>query len=355
MVRPRLVEEGEPIRAFVEDHMDHAVTEETAARRTEPFNRPSINSTSATAGRGCWSSLQQAAGPASRYTRDRPRAHESRVVIGGEEDELGMDLDHSPTPAGNQAHDNHHYHIDNTVLSHHISIPYHNNTQLPHPPHHNNSQFHSQSTYSSAPSYSQPSHVTTHFEIGADTRVLERMTGIEDSRADLPLVVVDGANVAYAYGQTLGRSEPHVRGLSVVVQYFHDVRLRIVLPAPWMRRKPTDGSSGNALMQTEQLETLESLQAYIVASPPRDDDDAYALTIARREERQGRRGYVLSNDWFRDAQSRDSSLRPWLDEGRISYTFVDTGVMDETGEPQLDLLPNPRHSLIEWIEKESHR
>ena len=49
------------------------------------------------------------------------------------------------------------------------------------------------------------------------------------------------------------------------------------------------------------------------------------------------------------------SIQSTNDEGRISYTFVDTGVMDETGEPQLDLLPNPRHSLIEWIEKESHR
>ena len=100
-----------------------------------------------------------------------------------------------------------------------------------------------------------------------------------------------------------------------------------------------------------------------------DDDDAYALTIARREEmrslskRNGEGpGFVLSNDLFRDAQARDSSgsLLQWLKQGRnetvgpgrISYTFGDMGTMNDRGERILDFIPNPRHPLVIWMEGE---
>mmetsp|Transcript_8499 Transcript_8499/g.17645 ORF Transcript_8499/g.17645 Transcript_8499/m.17645 type:complete len:129 (+) Transcript_8499:80-466(+) len=111
----------------------------------------------------------------------------------------------------------------------------------------------------------------------------------------------------------------------------------------------------------------------IVASPPTDDDDAYALTISRREEMRSRKpprngegpGFVLSNDLFRDAQERDASngtLKEWLTKGRnadigpgrISYTFGDMGRMNDRGERVLDFVPNPRHPLIIWMESQQN-
>jgi len=215
-------------------------------------------------------------------------------------------------------------------------------------------------------------------EIGADYRSTERMVGVEDHSVPLPLVVVDGANVAYAYAHAreehfhrVGRTEPDVRGLGVTCAYFAPVRVRIVLPASFMRSKPraTDTSKVNAHMETDQFEILHQLQGQgkLVAAPPRDDDDAYCLTIAQRENLralQSRQGlgpaFVLSNDMFRDAQERDTTgkLTEWLEKGdrpdtgpgRISYTFVDLGRKDDYGDPIFDLVPNPRHPLIIWIE-----
>ena len=111
-------------------------------------------------------------------------------------------------------------------------------------------------------------------------------------------------------------------------------------------------------------------KGFIVQSPPTDDDDAYALTIAKREDiravstRNGEGpGFVLSNDMFRDAQARDVSglLQQWLNEGReltgpgrISYTFCDMGTIDDHGDRILDFVPNPRHPLVIWVEGLHH-
>jgi hypothetical protein len=242
-----------------------------------------------------------------------------------------------------------------------------------------------------------PSHVEPY-----DDRPLVRMEGVEDLGTKLPLIVLDGANVAYAYGTALSgldaatttavtnhnnnfnnKPEPDVQGIKVATDYFQQAgfRVLVVLPQYWLQSKPRSGDSyhygtansntnNNAKMETPQLEILNDLKAkgLIVASPPTDDDDAYALTIARREEarslklRQGEGpGFVLSNDLFRDAQLRDGGdveLRDWLKEGRhksvgpgrISYTFGDMGTMNDRGEKILDFVPNPRHPLIVWME-----
>ncbi|KAL3936582.1 MAG: hypothetical protein SGARI_002498, partial [Bacillariaceae sp.] len=198
------------------------------------------------------------------------------------------------------------------------------------------------------------------------------MEGVEDMGTKAPLVVLDGANVAHYYAQavvaTMGsgttnslqsttsksnsKPEPDAQGIQVATDYFLQcgIRVLVVLPQYWFRSKPRGGnnSSDNALMETPQLEILHALkeQGLIVQSPPTDDDDAYALTIARREElrsltkRNGEGpGFVLSNDLFRDAQDRDpsGSLKQWLMKGRhettgagrISYTFGDMGTMND--------------------------
>ena len=150
-----------------------------------------------------------------------------------------------------------------------------------------------------------------------------------------------------------------------------------------------------------QLEILHGLreQGLLCAAPANDDDDSYSIMLARREDARAARrrgggqtsskssneekkpkslleqggGFVLSNDQFRDAQSRDriasapSGLDEWLEgkkkgssrlkdrihniPGRISYSFGDVGSMDQYGDPKYDLVPNPRHPLIEEIEQ----
>ena len=144
-------------------------------------------------------------------------------------------------------------------------------------------------------------------------------------------------------------------------------------------------------MLTPQLEILQELQSQnrLCLSPPTDDDDAYAITIARKEDKKAKNrrmevqnsslnetkdaqalegAFVLSNDMFRDAMDRDNSgeLREWLCDhrsgkdidkngtflsGRISFSFCNVGSIDDYGDPVLDFLPNPRHQLIATIEK----
>lgn len=217
-----------------------------------------------------------------------------------------------------------------------------------------------------------------------------------------PLIVVDGANVAHTYFDckrnansslcttaSLGRynkkKEPDPEGIDIVTQYFlsHGCRVIVVVPSFWLRAKPTsqDANPENALMVTPQLEKLQHLQqrGLICCAPPSDDDDAYAIAIARRAERQSPvvaqsqttnvfygRAYLVSNDWFRDAIYRDGGvtrLKEWLQNGssdadtgpgRISYTFCHLGTTSHLeGEPPLtlDFIPNPRHALIQHIER----
>lgn len=219
-----------------------------------------------------------------------------------------------------------------------------------------------------------------------DDRPIEQMEGVIDQGSKMPLVVLDGANVAYAYaGVMAGKNnssleaassrnklEPDVRGIQIATQFFLDagVRALIVLPQYWFRENSNNRSANS---MTQKLEILGDLKAkgLIVASPPTDDDDAYALTISRREEMRSRRpprngegpGFVLSNDLFRDAQERDApngTLKEWLTKGRnddvgpgrISYTFGDMGSMNDRGERVLDFIPNPRHPLVMWMEQQ---
>ena len=215
-----------------------------------------------------------------------------------------------------------------------------------------------------------------------------KMEGVEDLSLKQPLVVLDGANVAYAYANVMegmasslqqqsshsSKPEPDPVGIKVATDYFQQSGLRVlvVLPQYWLTKKPRQGDHiSSSLMITPQLEVLQELKSLglIVSSPPTDDDDAYALTISRREESRSLQrqqglgpGFVLSNDMFRDAQQRDSTLKDWLNKGRnsdigpgrISYTFCDMGTMNDHGERILDFIPNPRHPLIVYTESILH-
>jgi Zc3h12a-like Ribonuclease NYN domain len=173
---------------------------------------------------------------------------------------------------------------------------------------------------------------------------IEKMEGVIDLSEKAPMVVIDGANIAYAYdkagqgGSGLDKPEPDARGIVVACEYFLAAGIRVlaVIPSTWTHRDPYQ----RILKKLEQ-------QALLVAAPSQDDDDAYAITIARREDAKSKErghgpGYILSNDMFRDAMLRGKAqgggadLVSWLMQGstrdngptgpgRISYTFCDTG------------------------------
>jgi Zc3h12a-like Ribonuclease NYN domain len=80
---------------------------------------------------------------------------------------------------------------------------------------------------------------------------IERMEGVISLDALEPLVVIDGANVAYAYADAISavagtnQREPDHRGIQVAVDYFQqaNIRVLVVLPAPWFRLKPRPGDA----------------------------------------------------------------------------------------------------------------
>ena len=225
-----------------------------------------------------------------------------------------------------------------------------------------------------------------------------------------PLIVIDGANISYSYAESLDPSSsslqhnsnrsPNPHGIRLAIDYFlkHRCRVQAVVPTSWYRLRPRNKNEGDAKMVTDEVEELRILreQGFFVACPPGDDDDAYAIALARREDdRQNETksqheedetmmsmdnectdvipasllgGYILSNDFFHDAvrreeqarteqhhfySARGSSLRAWLNQNRISYSFANVGQTFQ-GQAELEFLPNPRHQLIECIEA-SHR
>lgn len=301
--RPRLVEEGVPIgstnHTFKEDEDDVNMSIDM-----EQHDHPTIRS-----------SLASALGETSALSRPRQTRPKFRITIGEDQG----NLNHSSIPSMSQNHED-------------------------------------------GIAHSRP---TSHrVEIGCNHQLEEvvRMEGVQVHTLRQPMVVLDGANIAFAYGkaeqQGTMNAQPNVRGILVAVQYWKRCSLRVlvVLPQPWM--DPRKGHVG----------ILEGIAGMLVTAPSRDDDDAYALQLAWRENVRAVRpngriegpAYVLSNDMFRDAQARDERLRQWLQVGiqeslgigRISYTFADAGQFDDHGDPMLDFIPNPRHPLVLWAEQQ---
>lgn len=212
-----------------------------------------------------------------------------------------------------------------------------------------------------------------------DLHCLESMEGTVKLEDKTPLIIMDGANVAHAFadiatGKT--RGEPDYYGLVVAANYFLAAgkRVLIVLPAPWFRvksgqaEKSDDGkvdeeAERKAMLANDKIEILKDLkdQGLLVASPPREDDDSFPVTISNKERLRaaeaGEGGsYVLSNDHFRHATGRDVEIDQWLNHewGRISFAFCDLGTKDEDGNRELDFIPNPRHPMVAEIERHRH-
>ncbi|KAL3785046.1 hypothetical protein ACHAWO_006821 [Cyclotella atomus] len=205
-------------------------------------------------------------------------------------------------------------------------------------------------------------------------------------RSKAPLVVIDGANIAYNYAESLNPSlsnqhvkrEPNPKGITVCIQYFlqRQCRVQAVVPISWYKLKPRPGDhacaagyKGNlnqrddAKMLTEEVEELRMLRqhGFLVAVPPGDDDDSYAISLARREEERlltpqqhnmhddgmmmddeqttsclPMGGYVVSNDFFHDAAKRDE--RQQKDYFHYSPAM-----------PSLSQQSSKKHSLKAWL------
>lgn len=241
----------------------------------------------------------------------------------------------------------------------------------------------------------QPTARPTRIEIGADTRVLERMEGVQDHGYKSPMVVLDGANIAYAYSQALfGNSTntkliPNAVGIHIVCQYLERINIRIVV----VLKRSYYNTNHQHSDWFQLIENYLLPKNMLLLAPSSDDDDAYCLSVAQIEnKKQSIRpiemgpgyAYIISNDLYRDAQARSTNngtscnLSRYLncsvrtnmtmmnqlnnntkddgiiDEvygpGRISYSFVDMGTMDDHGDKILDFVPNPSHPLIQWIE-----
>ena len=143
-----------------------------------------------------------------------------------------------------------------------------------------------------------------------------------------PLVVLDAANIGWAYGKGERFDVTGVESaLSFLGQY--NVSIGAFLPAGYLRKKPQEGGNlQNALMRTDEWERINQLvqRGVLTLVPSGDDDDVYALSYARSNE-----GYIVSNDWFDNhvkglelAVVRQS-MTSWLAENRCSYAFGPNG------------------------------
>jgi Zc3h12a-like Ribonuclease NYN domain len=431
MVRPRLVQEGTPL---TDDNLNQSQGSQPSSNQRDHqlyqqtnnlAHAHAANAVNATRMSGAFndssSSLQRAAG--NNYasnTATRKATTSYRHVIGGGNNDNQSAEQHSTIDHDMELDDHHHhqltyhYSIDNARHNQHHNQPYNqpynqqqqaaynrplHEQQYSHTTPQSHNYTHSKPPYST--SHTTTPHRTTHYEIGSDTRILEQMEGVQDLTEKSPLIVLDGANLSHSYAEAMqggslstatSRRRPTLRGIQVARKYFETahLRVRIVVPANWLAWAQSSNHEDKHLFAT-WLDQWRN-EGILVVAPPTDDDDAYAITIARREHARAMAtsslqgslhtasfpwsgGYVVSNDQFRDAQARDvtGQLKEWLQDdssmmhggglqqqsggtfrpgpGRISYAFCDFGVMNDRGERELDIVPNPRHPLVAWVEQ----
>ena len=390
--RPRLVHEGSPI---IDEGDDDNVEEPLAWSNARESHQQSSQ-------QSLGSLARRAGSTTTTQQQNRPYKLQTRLVIGNvtHEDDATMEEDnHAHAHATHTGH--HHYGYDHSCDAHHQEHHY----TL------GGSMQQNQSHLQTAPQHAQMNNPLS-------PPFVHNMPSPSTS----PLIVIDGANIAYNYAESLDPSsslqnsnlnqsrynkrQPNPHGIRLAIEYFLSRRCRVqaVVPTSWYRLRPRNKNEGDAKMVTDEVDELRSLrqQGFLVACPPGDDDDAYAIALARREEDRLNNkatttgthyddddammdddedggliphslvgGYVMSNDFFHDAVRREeqarkdhqqlysagtsslngrkSSLREWLNQNRISYSFANVGQMFQ-GQVEMEFLPNPRHPLIECIE-----
>jgi hypothetical protein len=107
------------------------------------------------------------------------------------------------------------------------------------------------------------------------------------------------------------------------------------------KKKPSDGSKGNSLMETQDVEILNSLVdlGIVTLVPSGDYDDHYILHYARENT-----AFIISNDFFIDhlaeisVKSIKNSMEIYLNNNRCGFTFVNN-----------DFMVNPNSNLFKTI------
>ena len=116
------------------------------------------------------------------------------------------------------------------------------------------------------------------FALGPSPADPEPLPSAAQDQASGLAVVLDCANIGWAFG----RSCFSVHGVLLAMRFFDSLGIASTgfLPASYARRKPSDDSRGNALMETEQLEELTALVdgGRITLVPPGCEDDLFVLS-----------------------------------------------------------------------------
>ena len=106
----------------------------------------------------------------------------------------------------------------------------------------------------------------------------DQSQGVEPAGEGRLSVVLDCANIGWSFG----RSCFSVQGLLLALRFFDSLGIAAdgFLPAQYARRKPSNNSRDNALMETEQLEELSALVASkrVTLVPPGCEDDLFILS-----------------------------------------------------------------------------
>lgn len=132
------------------------------------------------------------------------------------------------------------------------------------------------------------------------------------------MVVLDCANIAYAYGN----NHFNAKGIDVAIKFFLALNIQVVafLQASYVQKKHC------SKMTTEDVDLLNSLVSSrkITLVPSGDHDDVFILSHARNCN-----AFVVSNDFFNDHlrsiidESTRLSMKLWIEENRCSFTFLD--------------------------------
>lgn len=151
----------------------------------------------------------------------------------------------------------------------------------------------------------------------------QEMVSEQPSQNKRTFVVLDCANIGWAYGD----DHFDVTGIRKALAFFakYDVDVVAFIPSSYLKKKPRDGGRGNAVMETDEREQLETLvrTGDVTVVPSGDHDDVYILSYARSNN-----GFIVSNDFYADhiasveVKSIQSSMKLWLNVNRCGFTFL---------------------------------
>ena len=172
-----------------------------------------------------------------------------------------------------------------------------------------------------------PLHEIAPIEKATVLHSFEEMVTDQPSQNKRTLVVLDCANIGWAYGESQFLAD----GIRLALDFFKHYEVDVIafIPSSYVKKKPRDGSSGNSMMDTEDRQQLETLIRVgdVTVVPAGDHDDVYILSYARSNN-----GFIVSNDFFIDhiatidELSIKRSMKLWLNVNRCGFTFLKNSI-----------------------------